>query len=86
VYQLIWGRNVTPVGVDEFAQHVDAKLIITGHQPQDMGYLVNGPRHLILASDHNQGVFLPLSLSEAYDMDALVRRLKKFVALGNGDA
>ena len=86
VYQLIWGRNVTPAGVEEFAPQVEAKLVITGHQPQDMGYLVNGPRHLIIASDHNQGVFLPLSLSETYDMDALVRRLKKFVALGNGYA
>jgi len=85
VYQLIWGRNVTPAGVEEFAQKVDAKLIVTGHQPQDTGYLVNGRRHLIIASDHNQGVFLPLSLSETYEIETLVRRLKKFVAMGNGD-
>lgn len=84
VYQLIWGRNVTPAGVEEFASKVDAKLIVTGHQPQDTGYAINGQRHLILASDHNQGVFLPLSLGEQYDMDTLVRRLKKFVAMGNG--
>ena len=50
----------------------EAKIIITGHQPQEEGYLVNGPHHLILASDHNQGVFLPMDLSETYDMDTLV--------------
>ena len=81
VYQLIWGRNVTPAGVEEFAQKVDAKLIVTGHQPQDTGYLVNGRRHLIIASDHNQGVFLPIDLSKEYTMEELVEALTKFVAL-----
>jgi hypothetical protein len=81
VYQLIWGRKVTPVGIEEFANKVGAKLVITGHQPQEMGYAINGDRHLIIASDHNQGVFLPLKLDEQYDMESLTRRLKKFVAL-----
>jgi hypothetical protein len=81
VYQLIWGRNVTPAGVEDFANHVNAKLIITGHQPQEMGYAINGERHLIVASDHNQGVFLPLRTDEDYDMDALLTRMRKFVAL-----
>lgn len=81
VYQLIWGRHMTPAGVELFAQQVGAQLIVTGHQPQDMGFAVNGERHLIIASDHNQGVFLPLNLSEPYDMDAMVLRLTKFIEL-----
>src|SRR5690242_13980245 len=81
VYQLIWGRNTTPAGVEEFAQKMDAKLIVTGHQPQEMGYLQNGDRHLMFASDHNQGVFLPLKLHKNYSMDDLVARLKKYVSL-----
>ena len=82
VYQLIWGRKVTPAGVYDFAQKVGAKIIVTGHQPQEMGYAINGEKHLIIASDHNQGVFLPIDLSKQYEMSALVSRLKKFVALG----
>ena len=86
VYQLIWGRNMTPKAVERFAEQVGAKLIVTGHQPQDAGYLVNGPRHMIVASDHNQGGFLPLDLEKEYDMPDLVARLRKFVSLGaNGD-
>jgi hypothetical protein len=81
VYQLIWGRNVTPAGVAEFAGKMAAKLIITGHQPQEMGYAINGEQHLIIASDHNQGVFLPLRTDEAYDMNGLLARMKKFIAL-----
>ncbi|HZZ42663.1 MAG TPA: metallophosphoesterase [Tepidisphaeraceae bacterium] len=81
IYQLIWGRGITPTGVDKFRAKVNANLIVTGHQPQDTGYAINGDHHLIIASDHNQGVFLPLNLSETYDMSALVERLVKFVSL-----
>jgi hypothetical protein len=81
VYQLIWGRNMTPATAEKFGDMVGANILITGHQPQDTGYGVNGERHLILASDHNQGVFLPLNLAEKYDMAALLLMLKKFVAV-----
>ncbi|HEY7115649.1 MAG TPA: metallophosphoesterase, partial [Tepidisphaeraceae bacterium] len=62
VYQLIWGRNMSPATVDKFAEKVRTNLILTGHQPQESGYAVNGDKQLILASDHNQGVFLPIDL------------------------
>jgi hypothetical protein len=81
VYQLIWGRKVTPDGVDQFLEKVGASMLVTGHQPQEMGFAVNGEKHLIIASDHNQGVFLPLNLQETADMDTLVSRLRKFVAI-----
>jgi hypothetical protein len=81
VYQLIWGRGMSPETVDKFLAAVNADLIITGHQPQETGYAVNGTKHLIIASDHNQGVFLPIDLSQKYQLDDLVGRLTKFVAL-----
>jgi hypothetical protein len=80
-YNLIWGRGIRETGVDLFAEEIGAELLITGHQPQESGFEVNGSRHLIIASDHNQGVFLPLSLEDEYDMATLVSRLKKFVAV-----
>jgi len=81
VYQLIWGRNITPEAVDKFLEKVDARLIITGHQPQEMGYLLNGEKHLIIASDHNQGVFLSIDLSQEYTAEELASHLTKFVAV-----
>lgn len=81
VYQLIWGRGVTPAGVEQFLAQVQASLIVTGHQPQDAGFSVNGDHHLIIASDHNQGVFLPLDLATEYTMFDLVERLQKFVSI-----
>jgi hypothetical protein len=81
VYQLIWGRNISSAAVGEFADRVGARILITGHQPQEMGYAINGEQHLILASDHAHGVYLPLDLAVEYDMDELVERIVKFVAL-----
>jgi hypothetical protein len=81
VYQLIWGRNMSPATTVQFADKMSAKMLITGHQPQDTGFAVNGDRHLIVASDHNQGVFLPLKLDETYDMDGLLDRVRKFVSV-----
>ncbi|MGA3068562.1 MAG: metallophosphoesterase [Tepidisphaeraceae bacterium] len=81
VYQLIWGRNMTAATADRFADKVGARILVTGHQPQESGFAVNGERHLIIASDHNQGVFLPLELNQTYDMAQLVDRLHKFVAI-----
>lgn len=81
VYQLIWGRNVTPTAVEQFADALGVSIIITGHQPQDTGFAVNGQRHLIIASDHNQGVFIPIDLAASYDMPKLVKSIKKYAAL-----
>jgi hypothetical protein len=81
VYQLIWGRGVTPPFVQQFAEAVGANILVTGHQPQDAGYLVNGYQHLIIASDHNQGVMLQTESSIIYDMSSLVGCLRKFVSI-----
>ena len=82
VYQLIWGRRATPAGVDRFLEQVGAKLLITGHQPQEEGYALNGDRHIIVASDHNKGVFVPAEMDVDYpDIHALSANLQRFIAL-----
>ena len=81
VYQLVWGRKTTPAGAAKFADKIGAKLIVVGHQPQESGYAVVGDRLLIIASDHNQGVFLSTDLSQDYDMDKLLGSVHKFVAV-----
>lgn len=81
VYQLIWGRRTTPPFVDLFLEKLGAKLTVTGHQPQEMGFATNGEHQLIIASDHNQGVFLRASLSEPLDISTLVAGLTKFVSV-----
>lgn len=81
VYQLIWGRNVTPTGAGEFLGKMNAKLAVTGHQPQETGYCINGPQHLIIASEHAQGVYLPLELDADYDMASMAGCMRRLATL-----
>ena len=80
-YQLIWGRNIGPDAAAEFADAVRANVVITGHQPQEKGFLRNGERHLILASNDNRGVFATLPLDKKLSMDEVVGRIRQFVAV-----
>jgi hypothetical protein len=80
-YQLIWGRNISPAAVDQFLQNVKATTVVTGHQPQEMGFDINGEHHLIIASEHSQGVYLPVETSASYTAPDLAERLVKFVAI-----
>lgn len=81
VYQLIWGRKTGPEGATKFAGRLGAKILVTGHQPQEMGYLVNGPNHLIIASEHNQGVMLQIDVAADYNMERLLGAMHKFVSM-----
>lgn len=80
-YQLVWGRGMGEAAVNAFADKVGAKIVVTGHQPQESGFEVNTDRHLILASDHARGVFLPVELDGEYDMPTLVSRIRRFAAV-----
>lgn len=79
-HALVWGRFHTPREVEYFAARLGVEHIIVGHTPQEMGYTVIG-RMLILASDHNHGVFLPIDLSRRYTTEQLEAAIRKFVSV-----
>ncbi|MFQ5411938.1 MAG: hypothetical protein ACE5EC_06560 [Phycisphaerae bacterium] len=79
IFQLVWGRRYTREHIDSLAELFDVDLFICGHQPQDTGYDVVHDRLIILASDHNHGVFLPFDLSKRQTVDGLVGSIRKFV-------
>ena len=54
---------------------------IIGHQPQESGYAVLFDRMIILASDHNHGVFLPVDCRKKYTVDQLVERIRPYNAV-----
>ena len=80
-YELVWGRYQTPEEVDDLAQILDADLFVCGHQPQETGYAVVTPRMMIIASDHNHGVLLPIDLKKPYDMAGLERAIRPLASI-----
>jgi hypothetical protein len=76
VYQLVWGRRHTPALLDKLGEAWDVRFFIIGHQPQEMGYAVQHDRLIILSTDNDHGVFLPVDCSRKYDLEKLVARVK----------
>jgi hypothetical protein len=60
----------------------DVDLFILGHQPEPMGFRQVNEQLLILSSDHEHGVFLPIDLSKPVTMEGLVKKIRKFVSVG----
>lgn len=74
-HDMVWGRHHNQKIADELAEAWNAKVFVMGHQPAEMGYETEGDTILILASDHDHGVALPIDLSRRYTRDQLVEEL-----------
>jgi hypothetical protein len=60
---------------------LDVDYFVCGHQPQEMGYDVLHERMLILAGDHNHGVFLPIDLKKPVSIDGLCKQIRPFAGV-----
>ncbi len=79
-HALVWGRFQPPEAIESFAERLGVEVFIVGHTPQETGYTVVG-RLIIVASDHQHGVFLPIDLSRKYTVDELERGIRKFAGV-----
>lgn len=80
-HMLVWGRYQTASALTTMADLFDVDFFICGHQPQEDGYDVLHERMVILASDHNHGVFLPLDLNKTVMLEALIKSIRPFAAI-----
>lgn len=79
---LVWGRYQTPDELEALRTMLRCDYFICGHQPQDTGYDVLFDRLIILASDHNHGVFLPIDLARRPTSIAdLTGRIRPFASV-----
>ena len=80
-YMLCWGRYQSQELCDKLAEKLKVQLFITGHQPAEMGYEMMTRSLMILASNHEHGMVLPIDLSKRYDMDKVMESLVPLAAL-----
>ena len=80
-HMLLWGRYQTASALDTLAELLDVDFFLCGHQPQDTGFDVIHDRLIILASEHNHGVFLPVDLGKPVTLDRLTAGIRPFVAV-----
>lgn len=80
-YNLVWGRDHTRELLDTLADAWRVNLFVTGHQPADWGYEVANDLLLIIASDHEHGVCLPIQLDKQYTMESLIGQIVPLAAI-----
>jgi Icc-related predicted phosphoesterase len=71
-YLLIWGRNFSQEHLNNMARLFDIDLFVLGHQQQDQGWRKAGDNLIILASNHNHGHMLSISLEKSYNIEQLI--------------
>ncbi len=81
-HALVWGRHQTEGTLNALSELLDVDFFLCGHQPQEMGYEVLHDRMIILASDHNHGVFLPVNLGKPVTLDRLIQDIRPFAGVG----
>lgn len=80
-HAMVWGRYHTKAALDALREMLDVDFFLCGHQPQEDGYGVLHDCMVILASEHNHGVFLPLDLGKPVTLQSLLSSIRPFVGV-----
>lgn len=83
-YLLVWGRNIAQSWATDLASLWNVELFLLGHQPAEMGYELCGDTMIILNSDHEHGVVLPVNLAQRYSRVELVDEILPLAAMHGG--
>lgn len=60
---MVWGRSHTPEQIEQLATRWNVDLFCLGHEHVEDGILIKPPRIVVLNSDHERGMALPLDLA-----------------------
>lgn len=80
-HAMVWGRYQSEAVVGAMREWFDVDYFLCGHQPQESGFDVLHQRIIILASDHNHGVFLPFDLSKPVSLESLTSHIRPLASL-----
>ena len=73
--ELVWGRHHPQHVADALSEAWGCRVFVLGHQPAEMGWFEQGQTMLVLASDHEHGMLLPIDLAAEPTRDALIEKL-----------
>ncbi len=62
-YFMVWGRGYDAELLEDLTERWGVNLFILGHEHAERGYALVEPNALVLNTDHERGVYLPVDLS-----------------------
>ncbi len=60
---MVWGRGYDAEQLEDLVERWGVNLFILGHEKAENGYLIVPPCAVVLNSDHERGVYLPIDLA-----------------------
>jgi hypothetical protein len=73
-YMMVWGRGYDAEQLEDLVERWGVNLFLLGHEYSERGLHVIPPNALVINSDHEHGVYVPLDLSEPPSAEAAVSR------------
>ncbi len=78
IFKLLWGRNYTPENAQAFAEMVDAKILINGHEPcPEEGYAVMNKHQIILDCCSVKATFALIPVREGLSLKNVLSRIRR---------
>ena len=77
VFDLVWGRDYRPENARAFAQAVDARVLINGHEPCDAGYFTPNEFQIIIDCCGASACYITVPTDREYSYAELVERIRK---------
>ena len=78
---MVWGRQHTRRVSEILSAIWETDPFVMGHQTAEVGFKVQGETMMILASNHDHGMILPIDLTKRYAIVDLVDQLVPLAAV-----
>ncbi|MBN1588632.1 MAG: metallophosphoesterase [Pirellulales bacterium] len=77
IFSLVWGRDYRPENAKAFAELVNARIVINGHEPCAEGFSVPNDTQIILDCCNDKGCYVMLPVREELSQAEIVERIQK---------
>lgn len=74
-YAMVWGRGYDHEQLEDLTERWGVNLFILGHEHAPDGHQTIAPNAMVLNSDHERGVYLPIDLDRPPTLDACLDAL-----------
>jgi hypothetical protein len=72
---MVWGRGYDAEQIEDLVERWGVSMFVLGHEKVDNGAMFLPPCVVILNSDHERGVYLPIDLSDPPGAEEAVARV-----------
>ena len=77
IFQMVWGRDHRPENARAFAELMEARVLIHGHEPCLDGFAVPNPHQVILDCCGDRACYVVLSTDREWTQSDVVQRIQR---------